>query len=173
MLFSPFHLSAPGSAIRSRDLSSRPCPLRGRYNAAPRGAATTTIDHTGRSARPLPYDHSPSAPRARRTPSDGATGSADCFTSISRSHDVCSVSGTHRGADMVPVSLLGRNVDHLLARNVRASSVAVPLWWSGLRSRPHLRKPRQARGGSAEKVRPPGRCSQHEQHRVPTRSMPL
>ena len=37
----PFHLSDPGSAIRSRDLSSRPCPLRGRYNAAPRGAATT------------------------------------------------------------------------------------------------------------------------------------
>ena len=27
-------------------------------------------------------------------------------------------------------------------------------------------------GRIAEKVRPPGRCSQHEQHRAPTRSMP-
>jgi hypothetical protein len=41
MLFSPFTLSDHGSAIRSRDISSRPCPLRERYNAAPRGAATT------------------------------------------------------------------------------------------------------------------------------------
>ena len=48
MLFSPFHLSAPGSAIRSRDLSSRLCPLRGRYNAAPRGAVTTGTDRTER-----------------------------------------------------------------------------------------------------------------------------
>ena len=39
MLFSPFHLSDPGSAIRSRDISSRLCPLRGRYSTAPRGAA--------------------------------------------------------------------------------------------------------------------------------------
>jgi hypothetical protein len=44
MLFSPFHLSAQGSAIRSRDLSSRLCPLSGRYNTAPRGAATTRSD---------------------------------------------------------------------------------------------------------------------------------
>jgi hypothetical protein len=54
MLFFPFHLSDPGSAIRSRDLSSRPCPLRGRYNAAPRGAATTPrgrIVRCGRRAR--------------------------------------------------------------------------------------------------------------------------
>ena len=29
------------------------------------------------------------------TPSDGATGSVGCSTSISRSHDGCSVSGTH------------------------------------------------------------------------------
>ena len=29
-------------AIRSRDISSRPCPLRGRYNSAPHGAPTTT-----------------------------------------------------------------------------------------------------------------------------------
>ena len=57
---------------------------------------TTATGHTARSARPLPYDHSPSRRRARRTPSNGATGSADCSTSISRSHDVCSVSGTHR-----------------------------------------------------------------------------
>ena len=41
--------------------------------------------------RPLPREQ-----RARRTPSDGATGSADCSTSISRSRDVCGVSGTHR-----------------------------------------------------------------------------
>ena len=31
-----------GSAIRSRDISSRPCPLRGRYNSAPHGAPTST-----------------------------------------------------------------------------------------------------------------------------------
>jgi len=95
MLFSPFHLSAQGSAIRSRDLSSRLCPLRGRYNAAPRGAATTATGHTARSARPLPSDHSPSRRRARQQASDGATGSGDCTTSISRPRDVCGVSGTH------------------------------------------------------------------------------
>ena len=48
MLFSPFHLSTQGSAIRSRDLSSHLCPLRGRYNAAPRGAATTRSDRIER-----------------------------------------------------------------------------------------------------------------------------
>src|SRR6266545_2404023 len=31
-----------GSAIRSRDISSRLCPLRGRYTSAPHGAPTTT-----------------------------------------------------------------------------------------------------------------------------------
>ena len=84
----PFHLSDPGSAIRSRDISSRPCPLRGRYNAAPRGAATTVTGRTARSARPLPYDRSPSGRRARRSRSGGATASAGCSTSISRSHDL-------------------------------------------------------------------------------------
>jgi hypothetical protein len=54
MLFSPVHLSDHESAIRSRDISSRPCPLRERYNAAPRGAATTPTAHTERliSTRP-------------------------------------------------------------------------------------------------------------------------
>src|SRR5947207_14338380 len=35
------------SAIRSRDISSHLCPLRGRYNAAPRGAAEPQRDHGG------------------------------------------------------------------------------------------------------------------------------
>ena len=34
----PTHLSDHGSAIRSKDTSSSPCPLRGRYSSAPRGA---------------------------------------------------------------------------------------------------------------------------------------
>ena len=45
MLFSPGYPFGTGSAIRSRDISSRPCPLRERYNAAPRGAATTAGGH--------------------------------------------------------------------------------------------------------------------------------
>ena len=56
---------------------------------------TTAIGHTVRSAQAAPYDHSPSERQARRTPSDGATGSVDSSTSISRSHDVCGVSDTH------------------------------------------------------------------------------
>src|SRR5689334_809208 len=36
-----------GSAIRSRDISSHLCPLRGRYNAAPRGAAEPEGDDGG------------------------------------------------------------------------------------------------------------------------------
>jgi hypothetical protein len=63
---------------------------------------TTVIDHTARSAKPLPYDHSPSGQRATRTQSDGATGSVDCSTSISRSHDVCGISGTHTPNPTVP-----------------------------------------------------------------------
>ena len=42
MLFSPGYPFGTGSAIRSRDISSRPCPLRGRYSSAPHGAPTTT-----------------------------------------------------------------------------------------------------------------------------------
>jgi hypothetical protein len=38
MLFSPGYPFGTGSAIRSRDISSRPCPLRGRYSSAPHGA---------------------------------------------------------------------------------------------------------------------------------------
>ena len=37
--YCPLHLSGLGSAIRSRDISSHLCPLRGRYSTAPRGAA--------------------------------------------------------------------------------------------------------------------------------------
>jgi hypothetical protein len=54
------------------------------------------IGHTGRSAKPLPCDHSPNGRRAIRTPSNGTTGSVDCSTSISRSRDARSDSGTHR-----------------------------------------------------------------------------
>jgi hypothetical protein len=42
----PFHLSDHGSAIRSKDTSSSPCPLRGLYSSAPRGARRSS-----RSAR--------------------------------------------------------------------------------------------------------------------------
>ena len=38
---------------------------------------TTATGRTGRSARPLLYDHSPSRRRARQQASDGATGSVD------------------------------------------------------------------------------------------------
>ena len=42
MLLSPTTLSGAGSAIGSRDISSRLCPLRGRYTSALHGAPTTT-----------------------------------------------------------------------------------------------------------------------------------
>jgi hypothetical protein len=57
---------------------------------------TTTIGRTAASARPLPYDHFPTGPEPGSTTSDGGTDSADCSTSISRSHEVRRVSGTHR-----------------------------------------------------------------------------
>ena len=80
-----------------RELLDRTLIINQRHAAAVlgrvRSTTTTATGHTARSARPLPYDHSPSRRRARRTPSDGATGSADCSTSISRSRDVCGVSG--------------------------------------------------------------------------------
>jgi hypothetical protein len=79
-----------------RDISSRPCPLRERYNAAPRGAATTATGLTAPSVRPLPYDHSPTRQPPRSTTYDDTTESADCSTSISRWRDVCRVSGTHK-----------------------------------------------------------------------------
>ena len=47
------------------------------------GIIRTPVRAPRANARPLPYDHSPSRRRARRTPSDGATGSVDCSTSIS------------------------------------------------------------------------------------------
>jgi hypothetical protein len=60
--------------------------------------STTAIGHTAQSARPLPYDHSPSRPRTRQQAFDGATSSVDCSPSISRSRDMRSASGTHRQA---------------------------------------------------------------------------
>ena len=58
-------------------------------------STTTATGHTARPARPLPSGHSPSRERATRKVSDGATASADCSTNISRSRDMCGVSGTH------------------------------------------------------------------------------
>ena len=87
MLFSPFHLSAQGSAIRSRDLSSRLCPLRGRYNAAPRGAATTCTARTDRSVStdPRAAFHRPPARPCGRCDETVSTASS---TSTCRSHNV-------------------------------------------------------------------------------------
>ena len=71
----------------------------------PRHAATVLDEyqHHYNSHRPhrtlgqaAPLRPPPSRRRAMRSPSDGATGSVDCSTSISRSRDVSSVSGTHR-----------------------------------------------------------------------------
>ena len=55
----------------------------------------TSIGRTGSSARPLPYDHCPSAPEPRSTESGVVTASADCSTSIGRPHEVRRVSGSH------------------------------------------------------------------------------
>ena len=100
MRFSPFTLSDHGSAIRSRDISSRPCPLRERYNAAPRGAATTLIGRTGRwiSTRPQA-----ALPRPPARPSDRCdeTASAVSSTSICRSHDVTEFSAPTRCAELI------------------------------------------------------------------------
>jgi hypothetical protein len=52
----PFPLSDLGSATRSRDISSSPCPLRERYSAASRGAATTLAGRAGRCSRIHPPD---------------------------------------------------------------------------------------------------------------------
>ena len=62
---------------------------------APRTDFTTTTGRTAHSAKPLPYDHSPSRTTTGSNTSDDATGSAGCSTSISRSHDVAEFSGTH------------------------------------------------------------------------------
>jgi len=51
--YCPLHLSDLGSAIRSRDISSHLCPLRGRYNTAPRGAAAAKCSN--RTDRSRPY----------------------------------------------------------------------------------------------------------------------
>jgi hypothetical protein len=50
--YCPLHLSDLGSAIRSRDISSHLCPLRGRYNTAPRGAAAARYSNRGTQPQP-------------------------------------------------------------------------------------------------------------------------
>ena len=100
MLFSPFTFRITGQPSDPRDTSSRPCPLRGRYNAAPRGAATTPTGHTDRSTstRPqAPLPHPPGRPSDRYD----ETGSAASSTSICRSHDV-----TEFSAPTTPVGAL-------------------------------------------------------------------
>jgi hypothetical protein len=57
MLLSPSPFRSR-SAIRSRDDSSHPCPLRGRYNAAPRGAPSPCADPRRSS---LPSSTAPSS----------------------------------------------------------------------------------------------------------------
>ena len=57
---------------------------------------TTSTARTAHSVRPRPYDHSPAPRQASRTTSDAVTGSVGYSTSISRSRDLCRVSGTHR-----------------------------------------------------------------------------
>jgi len=52
--YCPLHLSDLGSAIRSRDISSHLCPLRGRYNTAPRGAAAAKCSNRNERSRPHP-----------------------------------------------------------------------------------------------------------------------
>ena len=95
----PVHLSDPGSAIRSRDISSRPCPLRERYNAAPRGAATGTT-RTARPGHSISTRPQAALPRPPARPSDryDETASAAWYTSICRSHDVTKLAApTRRG----------------------------------------------------------------------------
>ena len=50
--YCPLHLSDLGSAIRSRDISSHLCPLRGRYSTAPRGAAAGKYSNPASRHRP-------------------------------------------------------------------------------------------------------------------------
>ena len=64
------------------------------YAAALQQPPPTPHARPGRSPTTTP----PADDDRDRTPSDDATGSADCSTSISRSHDVRGVSGTHRVA---------------------------------------------------------------------------
>ena len=56
---------------------------------------TTTIGHTAASARPLLYERCNTTQQPRPTTSDGATDSVGCSTSISKSHQVRPVLGTH------------------------------------------------------------------------------
>ena len=88
MLFSPSTLSDHGSAIRSRDISSRPCPLRERYNAAPRGAATTITGRTAHWGRLLPRDHFHAVHQPSPARSNDATASVGSSMSIRRSRDM-------------------------------------------------------------------------------------
>ena len=74
-------------AMSPPPLSSRPCPLRGRYNAAPRGAASTRTARTDCyiSARPqVAPRHIP----GRSCACSDETGSAAYYTNTCRSHKV-------------------------------------------------------------------------------------
>ena len=90
--------SAPSDANSSTAVSSS-------IGATPRpyfantNFTTTFTGRTALSARPLPCDLSPSAQQPRFTTSGGATGSADCSTSISRSREAHPISGTHSGRE--------------------------------------------------------------------------
>ena len=95
MLFSPFTLSDHGSAIRSRDISSRPCPLRERYNAAPRGAATTRTARTDHSINTRPRAALPCRPERPFGRCD-EIDSLFSYTSICRSHNVTEFSAPTR-----------------------------------------------------------------------------
>ncbi len=87
-------MRSPNASSAASDTNSSTTPWSSTNGTPPTcstSTSTTTagIGHTVRSARPLPYGHSPNGQRARRTPSDGAIGSVDCCsTSIIRSRDV-------------------------------------------------------------------------------------
>src|SRR4249920_4104059 len=95
MLFSPGYPFGTGSAIRSRDISSRPCPLRGRYNSAPHGAPTTIGAPSPWSSRPLgdPAVRLRCTYRTRRRPPthplDRPRWTAPRATEVARSHGSC------------------------------------------------------------------------------------
>jgi hypothetical protein len=59
---------------------------------------TSTIAHTARWDRPLPYLRSQNTARMTSLESDGTTASAVSSTNISRSHEVSPVSGTHKAS---------------------------------------------------------------------------
>jgi hypothetical protein len=90
--YCPFGLR---SAIRSRDISSHPCPLSGRYNSAPHGAPTTTGTPSPWGSRPVgdPVVRLRCTYRARRRPPthplDPPRWRAPRATEVARSHGSC------------------------------------------------------------------------------------